>query len=314
MTRGYHMIRIINRVIFVTALLISCKGFLYGQGEDLFDDSFLHEIHFFHMDTSLLNGSKIYQRVDMSIYGHEVDSIGIKEKGNMCFISDRLEDYNIATTGFPYYQIENGNGVQYASSYPLFPERIKGGCIAGKNQAIDQLKNYYLEAMCELVHEHADTTLIFNRIDILVTQIKAAVYSDYRKLYSDQEFDLTTEYGHFTLDYNEFEGLKTFFSDRYKLIKEGLKNENFHCGLPGTYVVPEKNLSLTLYPCPSTGMLNMESEKDIEHISVLDIYGKHLVQLKKPGFPLDISYLLAGTYIISVSTAEGTYKSKFILN
>lgn len=504
----YHMVRTINRAILVTTLLISWKGLLFGQGEDLFDDSFLHEIHFYHMDTSLLDGSKIYQLADMSIDGNDVDSIGIKEKGNisgnvphlkvplkvktnkyvagrkydgikeftlhnnyqdptmlrekltyeicaklglhalrtafakvyidraywglytlvegkdemfkirfgnrdadaiesldfgnMCFISDHPDDYNIATTGYPYYKIENGdentafsnfaqmidianntpdsdyidkvskylnlehffryqaanvylmnfdsyigfngnqiylhdtvsniwevipwdfngsmnlydngNGVQYASSYPLFPERIKGGCIAGKLLSIIQLKNYYLEAMCELVQEHADTADIFNRITILTDQIQNAVYSDSRKMYSNQEFDLTTEYGHFSLDYNEFEGLKTFFSDRYKLIKESLKNENFHCDQPGTFVVPEGTLSLTLYPCPSVGMLNIEPGKGIELISVRDIYGRQLIQLEKPSFPLDVSYLKAGTYLISVRTAEGTFNSEFILH
>jgi len=77
------MINKVRIILLVTELLFGFIFIIYGQGEDLFDDKFLHEIHFNKIDTSLLDGTKIYQMVDMFIDGHYVDSIGIKEKVNI---------------------------------------------------------------------------------------------------------------------------------------------------------------------------------------------------------------------------------------
>ncbi len=501
-------IRKSNIAIGAALLLSICTVNLHGQGEKLFDDSFLHEIRFVQLDTTLWDGSKVYQMVSMSIDGQNLDSIGIKEKGNisrnvpnlkiplkiktnkyvpgkkydgikeftlhnnyqdptmlreklsyelceklglytlrtafakvyidekywglytlvegkdemfklrfddrdadaiesldfgtMCFISNDPEDYRFNKTGLPYYKLENGdettaferfvimidkanntpddnyvdevskylnlphffryqavnvylmnfdsyigyngnqiymydtianiwqiipwdfngsmnlwdngNGTQYANSYPLFPERITSGCIAGKLETISRLRKYYLEAMCELIYTYADTNTVFSRIDTLKDQISAAVYSDSRKMYTNQEFDLTTEYGSFTIDYNDFEGLKTFFSDRYKLIKQSLEDENFDCDNPNTSYIPGEALPVLVYPNPSTGIVNITGGVVIDHLDVFNVYGQRVASFENPYFPVDLTHLKAGMYLLRFTAKGISHKSTLIIH
>ena len=67
----------------ICALLILNFQSAYSQGENLFNDAKLHEIHFNNMDTTVIGGKKVYQMVDMIFDGIAIDSIGIKEKGNI---------------------------------------------------------------------------------------------------------------------------------------------------------------------------------------------------------------------------------------
>ncbi len=70
-------------VLLTAIILLILPHVVFAQGENLFDDSFLHEIRFSNMDTTLIDGSKNYQIVDMTIDGASLDSIGIREKGNL---------------------------------------------------------------------------------------------------------------------------------------------------------------------------------------------------------------------------------------
>ncbi len=57
---------------------------VFGQnGEQLFDDAFLHEIHFDMVDTTIIIANKEYQMVNVTIDGTAIDSIGFKKKGNI---------------------------------------------------------------------------------------------------------------------------------------------------------------------------------------------------------------------------------------
>jgi len=139
------------------------------------------------------------------------------------------------------------------------------------------------------------------------------VYADYRKIYSNQDFDLTTEYGRFTIDYNTFEGLKTFFSDRYTLIKNSLEEVPFSCDGPGTHAGKTEQLPVNVYPCPSDGWLNIEPELSIEGLQIFDIYGRKVKHMDHPDFPINLNHLEAGTYLLFVSSPGEVYYSKFIL-
>lgn len=480
---------------------------LIGQGESLFDDSFLHEIHFEKMDTLLINGEKTYQMVNMSIDGSNVDSVGIKDKGNisnnvpnkklpfkiktnkyvsgkkydgikeftlhnnfqdpsllrekltydfckhlglislrtafakvyingsywglytivegkdelfkqrfdhrdadaiesldfgdMCYISNNPDDYNYDLSGSPYYVLENGeattafqrfavmidkanntaaadylsevstylnlqdfftyqaanvylmnfdsylgfkgnqiymydttamiwqvipwdfnaslnlwddgNGTQYANAYPLYPTIITDGCIAENINTVPELKNYYLSAMCDLVYEYADTTSINNRIDFLKSQIQDAVYADWRKVYSNQDFEETTGYGRFNIDANEFEGLKTFFSERYELIKQSLMDEGYSC----TPTSVSNNIGhvadIEIFPNPNTGYLNIKGDGPIQKLTVYDMRGRKLRQFSQPDSPLEIKDLKAGMYLISVLINHQITTTKIIV-
>ena len=72
-----HYIRVLSLLLF-TNLTIA-----FAQGENLFDDTILHTIHFNNVDTTLIDGSKLYQPVQMIFDNAMVDSIGLREKGNI---------------------------------------------------------------------------------------------------------------------------------------------------------------------------------------------------------------------------------------
>lgn len=496
------------KTIITSSILFLGLSNLIAQGAQLFDDSFLHEIHFDKMDTLLINGQKKYQMVNMTFDGLLVDSIGIKDKGNisssvpnrklplkiktnkyvsgkkydgikeftlhnnfqdptmmrekltydmcaavgllslrtafakvyingrywglytivegkdeffkqqfdyrdadaiesldfgkMCYISDNPNDYDVDVSGIPYYQHENGdktsaflrfaamidkanntvdekyisevsnhlnledffkyqainvylmnfdsylgfngnqiymydttasiwqvipwdfnaslnlwddgNGNQQAKAYPLFPDRITNGCIAGRLTTIPELKDYYLTTMCELVNEHADTANIIESIDFFKNQIQSAVHDDWRKTYTNQAFDETTEYGIFNFDGNQFEGLKTFFMDRYAVIRESLVQENVSCettSLIDAIGTPDK---ITIFPNPAKDYLNINHSNRVDQLSIYALSGKLLVQVEKPNFPLHIAQLNSGIYVVSFLSDNSYTHTKVVIH
>lgn len=482
-----------TKFVMTSLITILVTNSILAQGENLFDDSFLHEIHFENMDTLLINGQKIYQMANMTFDGFTTDSIGIKDKGNlsssapnrklplkiktnkyvsgkkydgikeftlhnnfedptmmrekltydlcgqlglfslrtafakvyfngdywgiytivegkdefykhqfdnrdadaiesldfgdMCFISNVADDYNYDITGWPEYILENGdestafqrfsemidkanntaddvylsevagylnlehffkyqaanvylmnfdsyigfkgnqiylydtiatiwqvipwdfnaslnlwddgNGNQYADAYPLYPNSISNGCIAERLNTIPELKNHYLNAMCELANSYADTITMNSQIDFLKNQIQTAVYADWRKLYSNQEFDETTGYGDFIIGANEFEGLKTFFADRYSNIKQSLIDEGFSCMTTSVDEDLNNELDATFFPNPSNDYLDVKQNHPIQQLSIYDIQGRKLRQINEPDFPLNIEGLKEGMYLVT---------------
>ncbi|MCG8575590.1 MAG: CotH kinase family protein [Flavobacteriales bacterium] len=53
------------------------------DGDDLFDDGFLHEIRFTTVDTNFFIATKEYQQVDLELDGNALDGVGFKRKGNI---------------------------------------------------------------------------------------------------------------------------------------------------------------------------------------------------------------------------------------
>ena len=492
--------------IFFSLVILGFQH-LSAQGESLFDDSFLHEIRFIGMDTTIIDGQKIYQMASMLVDGVSIDSIGVKDKGNisnnvpnkklplkiktnkyvsgkkydgikeftlhnnyqdpsmmrekltydlarqlglyslrtafakvyindsywglytivegkdefykqqfdhrdadaiesidlgnMCYISDNPDDYNYDVSGLPNYILENGQsssafqrfakmidkanntpdadyfsevsnylnledffkyqasnvylmnfdsyigfrgnqiymydtianiwqvipwdfnaslnlwddggGIQYANAYPIFPDKITNGCIAGKLNTVPELKNFYLNSMCDLVNNYAEPTTINSKIDFFKNQIESAVYSDWRKVYSNQEFDETTGYGKFIIDFNEFEGLKTFFEERHELVKQSLLDEGFTCTSTSVVSNIKKELNLEFFPNPSTGFLNLKQDYRVQQISIYNLQGRELRQINEPDFPVVINDLEIGMYLISVTLEDQVVTSKIIL-
>jgi hypothetical protein len=72
-------------VLIITTLLLFVNQSLSQNtdGDNLFDDSFLHEIRFELADTNLFLTTKNYQQLNMIIDGNTVDNVGFKRKGNI---------------------------------------------------------------------------------------------------------------------------------------------------------------------------------------------------------------------------------------
>ncbi len=71
------------RITSTLILIIACFSNLFGQGLTLFNDSYLHEIHFNSVDTMTFINTEDYQNVDMIVDGVTTNSVGLKQKGNI---------------------------------------------------------------------------------------------------------------------------------------------------------------------------------------------------------------------------------------
>jgi hypothetical protein len=71
---------------------------------------------------------------------------------------------------------------------------------------------------------------------------------------------------------------------------------------------------IKIYPNPSSGILNVESEEPIISIRIADMRGKlvHLESKSDITNKLDVSDLQPGTYLISIQTRRDVQKRKFI--
>ncbi len=70
-----------NHLLIIAYFFLSLTA--NAQGDNLFDDQFLHEIRFTAVDSSIFINSKDYQQVHIEIDDVFIDSIGFKKKGNI---------------------------------------------------------------------------------------------------------------------------------------------------------------------------------------------------------------------------------------
>lgn len=78
-----------------------------------------------------------------------------------------------------------------------------------------------------------------------------------------------------------------------------------------TQDVKAAQLALSIYPNPTSDILNIKTEEKIKNISIFDFSGKKVgVQVK--GSEVDVKTLTPGNYIISIETAAGVTTEKFI--
>jgi hypothetical protein len=73
----------------------------------------------------------------------------------------------------------------------------------------------------------------------------------------------------------------------------------------------ENNL-LQVFPNPSSGIVNVNSNELIEDLEVFDLYGKKLMRLNSSSkqAQIDLSQFSTGNYIIQAKFASGTVKRK----
>ncbi len=496
-----------NKEILTIVLIISTL-LSYAQdidGDNLFDDSFLHEVRFEQADTNKFINTKKYQQLKMIVDGNVVDSIGFKRKGNisqysnpnkkaikvktnkyvngkeydgikeftlhmnfqdptmlrekltydlcaqmglfslrtafakvyindvywglytivegkdemykqvfdnrdmdaiesldlgdMCYISDNPTDYDYEnnSSGMPYYQLENGNEatawVRFAtmidkanntpneeyidtvskylnlkdffvyqainvylmnmdsyidfkgnqiyvydttqniwqvtpwdfnasfglwntnnytsSEYPMIPNSIANGCIAGKLNEIPELKTYYLDAMCQLNDIVGNTSEYFAKIDGWKSQIQQAVYEDTRKHISNEDFDNSLEYGYLNLFGENIPALKTFITERLAIVQSGLVAENYDC-VTGIENISKANVNI--YPNPTSDIIYIDIlNRDISDykIEIVNTLGK-VVHSSYNEKAIDVTSLQQGIYFLILKSKGFSNNMKII--
>ncbi|OCK52459.1 hypothetical protein BA768_11400 [Chryseobacterium sp. CBo1] len=76
-------------------------------------------------------------------------------------------------------------------------------------------------------------------------------------------------------------------------------------------VQANKRSAISIYPNPTTDVLNIKTDSKINAVSVVDLTGRK-VNVKLEGDKVDVRGLSAGTYLINVETKDGISTEKFI--
>ena len=68
----------------------------------------------------------------------------------------------------------------------------------------------------------------------------------------------------------------------------------------------------TIYPNPSNDFITIESDSQVDRISVLTTDGKVMIEQK--GNTVNVSNLTVGIYVVNITTTEGTTQTRFMKN
>ncbi len=143
------------------------------------------------------------------------------------------------------------------TGYPIIPNKIANGCVATFINTNATVKDYYLNTMCDLTTNFADTVNLNSVIDYWKNQIQAAVYADWRKEFTNSQFDSGTAYGYYAQNGEVVPGLKTFAKDRYETIVQALFTINYSCTTSVKSFNQIEN-SFNIYPNPAQDILHLE--------------------------------------------------------
>lgn len=69
-------------------------------------------------------------------------------------------------------------------------------------------------------------------------------------------------------------------------------------------------MSVSVYPNPTTEMLNIQVNETIKQVTVYNMQGRKLIQ--DTSSALNVASLPAGIYLLEVLTVKGTASTKFV--
>lgn len=88
--------------------------------------------------------------------------------------------------------------------------------------------------------------------------------------------------------------------------------DNFKLETDALGVVDNSIIGFNLYPNPTTDILNMSANENIDQVAVYDLLGRKVMEqnLNAANSQMDVSVLSAGTYILKVTSGntQGSYK------
>jgi hypothetical protein len=201
-------------------------------------------------------------------------------------------------------------------SYPMIPDVIENGCIAGKLNNIPTLKNYYLDAMCQLHNSIGDTTNYFAKIDNWANQIRQAVYNDNRKHISNNDFENGIAYGYHNLFGENQPALKTFLAARLEVVKQGFINEGYSCDPTQSIEHIENIHTFNIFPNPTSDFINFDIKQDLQsayELKILNSMGQVVLNKSVSENKQNIQNLNTGIYLVILTEQTGKiYRSKFI--
>lgn len=271
-----------------------------------------------YLDTipEYLNITDFFKYQAVNVYLLNFDSF-LAFNGNQLYLYDSIFEDRFQIIPWDF---NASFGLWNTSSYnpntlDIIPAMISGKCPFDKINAIPQLKNTYLDAMCLLKNNYCDTLTFNNKITMFYNQIKTAVYSDWRKEPINAEFDLGSNYGYQIYLGNNVPGLKTFINERWLKIKTDLENLPYTCTTVGIETHTISN-SFLIFPNPATSSLTLNQNISgnltykIVNLTGQEIQSGTLNQTEKQ---ISVSTFSDGVYILQVFEGyEPVGQQKFI--
>ena len=105
----------------------------------------------------------------------------------------------------------------------------------------------------------------------------------------------------------------TMRSSNVEISGEGVPSKTIIVSQTATLGVNSSTLSLiTLYPNPTSDILNIETQQKISKIEIFDLSGKLVKSVEGKAKNISVSNLTNGMYLIKLYTESGVENSKFI--
>lgn len=182
-------------------------------------------------------------------------------------------------------------------------------------------KNQYLTYICDFMNTFQPSVLN-PKIDSIYNLIKADVYADPLKMYSNTEFD-TNINSNIVVSGITYPGLKSFIQNRSTNIQNELNTLGMNCSiLLSDNDINSNESLLTVFPNPSTGNLSIHynlSENMEISIKIIDVLGREIPLLentKEPSgkYKKEISVDLPnGVYNVELKTENNITNKKIII-
>lgn len=193
------------------------------------------------------------------------------------------------------------------NNFPLFPYAMTNGCVGSFISTNSVLKNYYLNSICDLLTYHADTVNLNNIIDAWKAQIQTAVYADWRKEFTNSDFNNATGYGYFAHNGEVVPAMKTFAKDRYETISQALNSINYNCTTPVSSI--ENTSLLTIFPNPTSEViyfdLNKNTWQSAVQYQVINANGQVIQSGITNDNAISIQHLNSGLYFLKCFDDKG---------
>lgn len=194
-------------------------------------------------------------------------------------------------------------------SYPILPTDISNGCIAENIPTNPALENLYYTTMCDLTTTFMDTTVLNTKVDGWKSQIATAVYTDWRKEFSNTDFDNATDYGYYAHNNEQVPAMKTFAKDRYETIATALSNTNFNC-VNSTSSIKKSTFKVT--PNPAIDNLYLDFDETIWkatiNYEIINLNGQIIQSGQVEKSIINIQSLNKGLFILKCFDEKGNFE------
>lgn len=195
--------------------------------------------------------------------------------------------------------------------------------LANRMLADSVYKSQYLTAICDYIN-YFQPTVLNPKIDSLYSFIKAAVYSDPQKMYSNADFDNNIN-SNISVNSITYPGLKSFILNRSTSIMNELSALGVNCSqLLGLKEHVSASNEIKIYPNPSSGEFSVEyfpmANNDKIKVVITNIMGQTVYssngrQMNQGRSTVFVNAALPpGVYNVTVQTLNYSSSKKIIIN